>query len=426
MNQKSKASMAPAETEEMPVKRKTYNWVVKLLCVFAAVVLWLYVMIVVSPQYQEVFYDVSVNLVGVEELFSKHTLSVYNRNDIGTIDVTVAGKRSQVLGLHIDEIIATADVSTISSSGTVNVNINVEVPSGLTVVEKSKAKVSLDVEEAVTKMIRLSEKVEHLELEADYERGPAEFSFDSVQVSGPKRIVEGITKAEVALDFTGITTSLERTCEFYFVDELNNRISSRYLRYDNTPVDVYVPIYKTVTVPVEVLFTHGYINESNASVTVTPAEVTLKGEEAAMRAEELLYPIILDEKKITENSYGKTVTLQPAEGITIQDGITSVQVQVDIDDSIQYMMLTITDIEATGASGIRYEIEDEELHVTLRGPLEQLSGIQPSDVYALVDLSGYSSDSKARVTKTPTIVIDAEDAADVYEVGEYAVQVQIN
>jgi len=43
-----------------------------------------------------------------------------------------------------------------------------------------------------------------------------------------------------------------------------------------------------------------------------------------------------------------------------------------------------------------------------------------------VDLSGYSSDSSAKVTKTPTIVIDAEDAADVYEVGEYAVQVQIN
>ncbi|MBQ3591367.1 MAG: hypothetical protein II979_05445 [Clostridia bacterium] len=426
MNQKSKASMAPAETEEMPVKRKTYNWVVKLLCVFAAVILWLYVMIVVSPQYQEVFYDVAVNLVGVEDLFSKHTLSVYNRNDIGTIDVTVAGKRSQVLGLHIDEIIATADVSTISSSGTVNVNINVEVPSGLTVVEKSKAKVSLDVEEAVTRMIQLSEKVEHLELDEGYERGPAAFSLDSVQVSGPKRIVEGIARAEVALDFTGITTSLERTCEFYFVDELSNRITSRYLRYDNTPVDVYVPIYKTVTVPVEVLFTHGYINESNAAVTVSPGEVTLKGEEAAMRAEELLAPIILDEKKITENSYGKTVTLQPAEGITIQDGITSVQVHVDIDDSIQYLPLTITDIEVTGASGIRYEIEDKELQVVLRGPLDQLSGIRSSDVYALVDLSGYSSDSSAKVTKTPTIVIDAEDAADVYEVGEYAVQVQIN
>ena len=79
-----------------------------------------------------------------------------------------------------------------------------------------------------------------------------------------------------------------------------------------------------------------------------------------------------------------------------------------------------------GASGIRYEIEDRELQIVLRGPLEQLSGIRPSDVYALVDLSGYSSDSSAKVTKTPTIVIDAENAADVYEVGEYAVQVQIN
>lgn len=426
MDQKSKKSFAPADGEEMPDKRKTYNWVIKLLCVFAAFILWLYVMIVDSPEYQEVFYDVSVHLVGMEDLYNSHKLSIYNRNDIGSIDVTISGKRSQVLMLEEEEILATADVSNISSDGTVNVNIQVEVPSGLTVVEKSKARVTLDVEEAVTKMIPLSEKVEHLELEGNYERGPAEFSFDSIQVTGPKRIVEGITKAEVAIDFTGISTSLHRTCEFYFMDELNNRISSRYLQYDSTPVDVYVPIYKTVTVPVEVLFVHGYINDSNADIRVTPSEVTLKGEESAMRAEELLAPIVLDEKKITENSYGKTITLQPAEGIMIQDDVTSVQVHVDIDSSIQYIMLTITDIEVTGASGIRYEIEDEELQVTLRGPWEKLAKIRQSDVYALVDLSGYSSDSSARVTKTPKIVIDAEDASEIYEVGEYSVQVQIN
>ena len=92
-----------------------------------------------------------------------------------------------------------------------------EVPSGLTVVEKSRAKVSLDVEEAVTKLIQLSEKVEHLELEEGYERGPAEFSFDSVQVSGPKRIVEGITKAEVSEEgqsLSGIYRAIQDTSLF--------------------------------------------------------------------------------------------------------------------------------------------------------------------------------------------------------------------
>lgn len=110
----------------------------------------------------------------------------------------------------------------------------------------------------------------------------------------------------------------------------------------------------------------------------------------------------------------------------IEDDITSVQVQVDIDPSIQYMVLSVTDIEVTGADGIQYAVMDDELQVTLRGPLDALAKIRPSDVYALVDLSGYSADNIGIVTKTPTIVIDVEDASAICEVGEYSVQVQIN
>ncbi|MBQ8402500.1 MAG: hypothetical protein IJX14_11295, partial [Clostridia bacterium] len=106
--------------------------------------------------------------------------------------------------------------------------------------------------------------------------------------------------------------------------------------------------------------------------------------------------------------------------------INQVQVNVEIDPSIQYMDLTVTDIEATGANGIRYTIEDKELLVTLRGPIQKLGSIRPSDVYAVVDLSGYSAENSGMVTKTPSIIIDAEDAEGVYEVGEYTVQVRIN
>ena len=404
----------------------SHNWIVKLLCVFAAFLLWLYVMIVVSPEFQETFYEIPVQVVGMEDLKKDHGLSIYNSAEAGTIDVTVAGKRSIVLKLEEDQIVATADVSGISSPGKTNVNIDVELPSGLTLIEKSQNKVAFVTEESVSRVFPLTEKVENLDLPASYELGSIRYSFDTIQVSGPKSIVDSIAAARVTIDFEDRTTSFAQTCDIYFVDALNDRVTSAYLQYDETQVDVYVPIYRSLTVPVEVSFVYGYLNDSNATITVTPSEVTVKGEESAMRADTLLSPILLDEKKITENSYGRTITLQPADGVMIEDDITSVQVHVDVDPSIQYMVLSVTDIEVTGADGIQYAVMDAELQVTLRGPLEQLAKIRPSDVYALVDLSGYSADNIGIVTKTPTIVIDIEDASEICEVGEYSVQVQIN
>lgn len=404
----------------------SHNWIVKLLCVFAAFLLWLYVMIVVSPEFQETFYEIPVQVVGMEDLKKDHGLSIYNSAEAGTIEVTVAGKRSIVLKLEEDQIVATADVSGISSPGKTNVNIDVELPSGLTLIEKSQNKVAFVTEESVTRVFPLTEKVENLDLPASYELGNVRYSFDTIQVSGPKSIVDSIAAARVAIDFNDRTTSFAQTCDIYFIDALNDRVTSAYLQYDETQVDVYVPIYRSLTVPVEVSFVYGYLNDSNATITVTPSEVTVKGEESAMRADTLLSPILLDEKKITENSYGRTITLQPADGVMIEDDITSVQVHVDVDPSIQYMVLSVTDIEVTGADGIQYAVMDDELQVTLRGPLEQLAKIRPSDVYALVDLSGYSADNIGIVTKTPTIVIDIEDASEICEVGEYSVQVQIN
>ncbi|MBR4961535.1 MAG: hypothetical protein IKY52_11620, partial [Clostridia bacterium] len=99
----------------------------------------------------------------------------------------------------------------------------------------------------------------------------------------------------------------------------------------------------------------------------------------------------------------------------------------DVDSSIQSIEVLVTDIEVTGASGgIRYEVVEDEILVTLRGPREQLSKLRPHDIYVEVDLSGYSTQTSGTITKTAVVVIDAEDTAGLYEVGEYTVQVRIN
>jgi len=103
-------------------------------------------------------------------------------------------------------------------------------------------------------------------------------------------------------------------------------------------------------------------------------------------------------------------------------------VEVSLDYNLSTMEFTIQsqNIEATGAEGIDYVVQTGKLIVTLRGTKEQLARIQPADICATVDLSGYSSDSRGVITVPVDIIIDAEDAEGVYELGEYTVAVKIS
>ena len=87
---------------------------------------------------------------------------------------------------------------------------------------------------------------------------------------------------------------------------------------------------------------------------------------------------------------------------------------------------TVTDIDVTGAVGIDYEILTSALSVQVRGTIEELARLKTSDFTAIVDLNGYSSTASGVITKTVTLYIDSAYAKNVYEIGEYTVQVRLN
>jgi len=413
------------ETDTFRTTQKKYDFAVKFLCVFAAFILWLYVMEVESPAYETLISGVTVELTGTGELESENGLSVYSGRGV-PVTITVSGKRSVVNKIHPDDIIATVDVSNITEAGRHSLPVKVDPINNVSIQQISQETIMVYVDQADMTVIPVKENLVGLDLPNTYEIGTIQFEYNSINITGPKNVLSNVAAARIDIDMANKTGSFTTEGEIYLVDRHNNRISNTYLSYSPVEMIVEVPIYKSVTVPVEVSFLHGYLNESNASIQVTPAQVTIQGDESVMNTENLLTPIILDEKKITGNSYGKTVTLQTADGTYIDGNVTEVQINVEIDPSIHTMDLLITDIQATGADGIRYVIEDSEMLVTLRGPIDKLGKIRRSDVSAIVDLSGYSTDSSGTVTKTAQIVIDAEEASEIYEVGEYTVQVKIN
>ncbi len=428
-SKQSKASSSPKEPrasrDNARGTDKRYDWIVKLLCVCAAFILWLYVMEVESPEYETTISGILVELTGADTMAEENGLALYNGNGL-PISITVAGKKSVINRMDHSEIIATADLSRITEAGRHALTIMVDLPSGVALHSKSQDTVTVYVDETDTKVVPLRGNYTGLNLPDGYEQGNVVFEYDAITVSGPKRILDTIMEARVDIDYTGKTSSFETDCEVYLVNRQNATVKDPYMTFTPKELLVEAPIYKRAIVPVEVSFQYGYLHDKNAMVTVTPATVVIKGDEAAMNAQPLLSPIYLNEKEIIGNLYSKTISLTTAEGTFIDGGIGEAEITVEIDPNIQTMDMIITDIEATGADGIQYAIETDELALTLKGPVEKLLKIRPSDVYAVVDLSGYNADSVGTATKTVRIVIDAEDAEGVYEVGQYNVSVRIN
>ncbi|MBR4959855.1 MAG: hypothetical protein IKY52_03050, partial [Clostridia bacterium] len=289
------------------------EWGIKLLCVFAAFILWLYVMEVESPAYETTIGGITVELVGTDILENQNGLSIYSGRGL-PLNITVSGKKSIVNKLDTDEIVATADVSGIYTAGRHQLDIQVDLPSGLALQQKSQNSVTVYVDKAVSKVIPIYESVPKMDLPDSYEVGTVSLEYNSVNISGPEIILNTVAAARLDVDLSNRTGSFTDTYSIYLVDAYNKVITSPYLRYSPSEITVDVPIYKTVTVPVEVSFAHGYLNETNAAVTVSPAQVTIKGDESAVNVENLLEPIVLDEKKITGSSYERTYALRTAPG----------------------------------------------------------------------------------------------------------------
>ncbi|MGN1345955.1 MAG: YbbR-like domain-containing protein [Eubacteriales bacterium] len=399
--------------------------IVKILCVFAAFCLWIYVMQVESPEYEQTFSHIVVDLVNTEQLVSEKGLAIYN--GYGTmIDVTLSGKKSVVSKLTEKDIVATADASAIQEGGSrYDCRIRIDVPAGCKLVGMSQETISVYLDEASQIAVDLSEIRENTSLPANCYTGVVEFPVDKVTVTGPANVLKNIDKAVVALDLTGVTGTVTLTRRVVLLDTAGEVCESPYIEYYPREVDVTVPVYKRAIVPVDVRFRYGYLNENNTVVTVSPQTVEVIGDPSVIDAGDLLAPIVLDEKLDFQGGvYDKTVLLDVADGVTART--TEVQVNVTVNDSMKTRQLTVPgqNIEDTGGKeGVHYTWDKSPVSVTICGSLENIARIMPEDITLRLDMSPYSETNTGTIKVRAEVLIDSAYNEGVFEIGIYEIEV---
>ncbi len=419
------SSNAAAENDEPHRHEPHTELIAKIFCVLAAFCLWIYVMQVESPEYEQTFTHIIVNLTNTDELVSEKGLAIYN--GYGTmIDVTLSGKKSVVSKLSEKDVVATADVSAIDEGGgRYDCPITIDVPAGCQLVGMSQKTISVYFDEASQIAIDLSEVRENTNLPEGCYTGVVDFPVDKVTVKGPSKVLESIDKAVVRLDLSGVTGTVSMTEQVVLLDKHGTELESPYIEYYPREIAVTVPIYKRMSVPVEVRFRYGYLSAENTTLIVSPSVVEVIGEPSVIDAGELFEPVIIDEKTdFIGDTYRHTVSLE------VKSGVTCSADRIDItavrDDTLKTMQLTVPgkNIEDTGGKdGVAYTWDRSPVTVTICGPIDNIVRISPEDITLRLDMSPYSETNTGNIKVRAEVVIDSAYNEDVFEIGIYEIDV---
>jgi len=401
-------------------KRK---WLPKLICLFLAFIIWLYVMQINNPEHEETFYSVDVTLINTATLEGTQNLSVYSGYG-NTVDVSVVGMKSVISKLSPEDIRITADVSQVTSAGSHSVPIHVELPSGLSLGAVSQNAVQVYCDEKASIPVDVRARISSFTMASRLEMGELETDYDSIVVSGPKEALDEIAYALVTLELGNVNASVTASGKLVLIDKGGAVIENPYLRMSRSEVMVQIPVYTTRTLPLTVAYKHGYFTNENVSVRITPAELELRGDPEVLDKMTEIVVTTLDEKKIS-GDVTQMVQLDLPDGVESKSGVSNVTLQV-AHVGTYTSIFNVTDIDVTGAANINYEIIDRSIAVTVRGTLDQLRMLRTSDFSAVVDLSGYSPQSSGVIREIAAIRIDSLAAQGVYEIGEYSVQVKLN
>ena len=106
------------------MKQITSNWGLKLVSLAIAIVLWLIVVNIDDPVTKKQFYNIPVEMIHEEALDSVG--KVYEVTEGSVVSVTVEGKRSLIDNLKNTDFVATADLSKLSITNAVPIEVSLQ------------------------------------------------------------------------------------------------------------------------------------------------------------------------------------------------------------------------------------------------------------------------------------------------------------
>lgn len=369
------------------------NWGLKLMAVLIAFLVWFLVANIEDYTVTKTIAGIPVEILN-EEAITKQDM-VYEIEQGKTVDIKVEGRRSVIEKLTVEDFVASADLSELSITNSVQIVVDAVSSSvrkevNITIVD-SMMKVS--IEERGEEKLPIS-IVTTGQTQEGYAVVSTAATPNMVTITGAASKVKDVKTVQVEVDVEGLNTSITTRGELRLLDADGELVDSERIHTNLSSVSITVSIQKTKEVPIRIETT-GELAEGYAvadDIEYQPTTVLIAGDESVIRS---VKEIVINDIDITDKNadYETTVDISNylPDGIVVADKTQEIAIKVNIEKLVERtLQVKASDIHFEGKTdGLEYTISEEEevIEVVVKGLKRDIEALSTDKLNLTVDVS---------------------------------------
>lgn len=357
------------------------NFAAKLISIFFAMILWLYVMNVINPRVTREELNIPVQLMN-ESIVRQSDLVVFGQPE-PTIRVRLSGNRDQVHTITRENIEARIDLRGYTE-GTNSIPIEVNVPVGVEV-DWSPKFATIELERIVSKQKEVVVQIEGQPAEG-YVLGEPQLRPNLVWVEGPESNVNSVENVVAQMNLEGQEDNVSLSLPLKAVNSRGEEVTTVTVR--TTLVDVFAPIDQLKTVGIdlnlEVEPAEGY---RILSIISEPVTITVKGQQDILAGINTLSTEPFPLEELSENTEVIIPIVFPG-GVSAFDQ-ENVTVRIDVEEVLEETYVVPREefrtLNLDEDLVLNQEILPERLEITLSALESIMENLDPRTIQVIID-----------------------------------------
>lgn len=364
----------------------------KVVSLVIAIVIWIVVANVDDYKTTKQISGIEIEFINGNAIAEKN--KVYEVPEGTTVDIVVKGRRSIVERLANSDFKAVADLSKMSVTNAVAVEVSAissYIARELTISNTNNS-VVIAVEDKIEKQLPITVRA-NSEVAEGYAIRSRTATPNLITVTGAESVVDTIEEVVVDIDVSGANHNLTAYAEPVFLAHGGDIIDSTKFEYDVEEVSVTVEIMQTKKLSVRVKTTgelaDGY---AIASVDYQPTGIVVVGEAADLAKVE---EILIDDVDVTDCKADMETAVLIADylpsGITLADSTEEIMIKVIVEKVREKILsLDADDINIVGKEqGLSYTLLEAPYSITVRGLHDSLENLKITNLIPSIDVTGY-------------------------------------
>ena len=395
-----------------------------LLAVLVAFGLWLYVVTVVNPEWEETFYNIPVVLENEDILMDRGLM--LSLDEEPKITIRLSGNRTDMIKLNSGNITLIADLSKIYSPGVQSIGYSIiypgDVPSNaFKIISQTPQMLTLSISEWKSKEVEV-QVVLNGAVPENYLtfKQNATLDYEKITVTGPAAVIDQIQTAQVEINLDGKTETISQKYNFVLCDAEGKPVDDSQVKANVEAVHYTLKIqqWKEIELRLDVV-EDNLIKESDCIITINPVTIKVSGSAQALANLEYLELGQIKLSELTADLINQTFEIVMPEGMTNLAEQLTATVTVDIPE-LAMRQFKVTNIQPINKpDGMKVEIFTKEKVITVRGEKSVLDSMTADDLYIQVDFL------HAEAYKTIVRVVESlEDQVGI--VGSYDINASVS